>query len=91
MTKDDLVRNVATKTGVELNTVKRVVEASMEATMEFLADDEALFLRGFGTFLPKHRKAKKARNISKNTSIEVPAHKTPFFKPSPNFKGKLAK
>lgn len=91
MTKDDLIRNVATKTGVELNTVKKVVEASMEVTMDFLADEESLFLRGFGSFIPKQRKAKKARNISKNTSIEVPAHKTPFFKPSPNFKNKLAK
>lgn len=91
MTKDDLIRNVATKTGVELNTVKKVVEASMEVTMDFLSDEESLFLRGFGSFIPKQRKAKKARNISKNTSIEVPAHKTPFFKPSPNFKNKLAK
>lgn len=91
MTKDDLIRKVGQRTGVELNTVKDVVEASMEAVMDSLATGETIYLRGFGTFQPKQRKAKTARNITKNTTIVVPAHTVPNFKPSPNFKRKLAK
>lgn len=91
MTKDDLIRNVAQKTGVELNSTKEVIEASMETIMEFLSNGESLFLRGFGTFFPKKRKAKIARDIKKNTTIEIPARVVPQFKPSPNFKNKLIK
>lgn len=91
MTKDDLIRDVAEKTGVGLNTVKKVIEGSMETTMTFLSNGDSLYLRGFGTFLPKHCKAKKARNIAKNTVVEVPAHIAPKFNPSPIFKKKLAK
>lgn len=89
MTKDDLIRRTAAKAGVETNVARVVVEAAIETTMEFVANGDSLFLRGFGTFQPKLRKAKTARNISKNTSIVIPAHKTPHFKPSPNFKNRL--
>lgn len=89
MTKDDLIRRVAAKSGVETSAVRVVVEATMETIMEFLASGETLFLRGFGTFLPKTRKAKKARNISKNTEVFVPAQRVPHFKPSQYFKNRL--
>ena len=54
-----------------------------------LATGRKLYLRGFGTWLPKERKAKLARNISKGTALHVPAHKIPYFKPSKEFKDLL--
>jgi DNA-binding protein HU-beta len=55
-----------------------------------LAHGENVYLRGFGTFQVKERAEKTARNISKNTTIVIPAHNIPFFKPSAEFKKEVA-
>lgn len=89
MTKEDLIHRAAAKAGVETSVARVVVESVIETTMEFIANGDSLYLRGFGTFQPKLRNAKKARNISKNTTLVIPAHKVPHFKPSPNFKKRL--
>ncbi len=86
MTKQELVSAAAQQTGVERATVSAVVEAFMEQVRESLTNGESVYLRGFGTFYRKHRAEKKARNISKNTTIVVPAHDVPAFKPSKSFK-----
>lgn len=44
-----------------------------------------VFLRGFGSFIIKKRAEKVARNISKNTTITIPAHSIPAFKPAKSF------
>lgn len=82
MTKQELVSAAAQQTGVEKATVSAVVEAFMEQVRDSLANGENVYLRGFGTFQRKHRAAKTARNISKNTTIVIPAHDVPAFKPS---------
>lgn len=46
---------------------------------------EPVYLRGFGTFQPKKRAEKKARNITAGTTIIVPAHEVAHFKPSKSF------
>ena len=86
MTKQELVSAAAQQTGVEKATVSVVVEAFMEQTRNSLANGENVYLRGFGAFYRKHRAEKKARNITKNTIIVVPAHDVPAFKPSKSFK-----
>ena len=48
-----------------------------------------VFLRGFGSFIIKHRAEKTARNISKNTTIIIPAHNIPAFKPAKEFMEKV--
>ncbi len=58
----------------------------MEQVRNSLTNGESVYLRGFGTFYRKHRAEKKARNISKNTTVVVPAHDVPAFKPSKSFK-----
>lgn len=82
MTKQELVSAAAQQTGVEKATVSAVVEAFMEQVRNSIEKEENVYLRGFGTFYRKHRAEKKARNISKNTTIVVPAHDVPAFKPS---------
>ncbi len=86
MTKQELVSAAAQQTGVERATVSAVVEAFMEQIRNSLTNGENVYLRGFGTFYRKHRAEKKARNITKNTTIVVPAHDVPAFKPSKSFK-----
>ena len=89
MTKAELVNQIAAQTGYDKLTVLNVVEAMMSSVKDSLAKKENVFLRGFGTFLIKTRATKVARNISKNTTIIVPEHSIPAFKPSKEFVNKI--
>jgi len=85
MTKADIVTNIADKTGVEKIAVQATVEAFMEEIKSALESDENVYLRGFGSFIVKERAEKTGRNISKNTTIIIPAHNIPSFKPAKTF------
>ena len=85
MTKGDLVSAVAMQTGVDKTTTQAILDAAMRNVKNAVANDEPVFLRGFGTFNNKFRAEKLARNIARNTSVLVPAHKVVTFKPSPEF------
>lgn len=89
MTKAEIVKKIASQTGIEQTAVSAVVEGFMEQVRQALTDGENVYLRGFGTFNRKHRAEKVARNISKNTTIKVPAHDIPAFKPSREFLDKI--
>ena len=90
MTKAEIVNKISKETGVEKAVVLSVVEEFMEQVRHSLIEGENVYLRGFGTFLLKHRAAKTARNISKNTTIVVPAHNIPAFKPAKIFLAGIA-
>ena len=85
MTKADIVNEIAKNTGIDKATVLTTVEAFMEAVKDSLAKNENGYLRGFGSFVIKQRAEKTARNISKNTTIIIPAHNIPSFKPAKTF------
>ena len=82
MTKADIVNEISKKTGIEKVTVQKTVEAFMESVKESLVSNQNVYLRGFGSFIVKKRAEKKARNISKNTTIVIPEHYIPAFRPS---------
>ena len=44
-----------------------------------------VYLRGFGSFVVKKRAEKTGRDISKNTTIIIPEHYVPTFKPAKTF------
>lgn len=85
MTKADIVNSISQKTGIDKPTVLNIVEAFMSSVKESLANDENVYLRGFGSFILKKRAQKTARNISKNTTIIIPEHNIPAFKPAKTF------
>jgi len=85
MTKADVVNQIAQKTGLEKADILTCVEGFMEVVKESLENDENVYLRGFGSFITKKRAAKAARDILKNTTITVPEHKIPAFKPAKTF------
>lgn len=85
MTKAEIVTEVASKTGIEKVAVQAVVESFMETVKETMVEGENVYLRGFGSFIIKERAEKTGRNISKNTTIIIPAHKIPAFKPAKTF------
>ncbi|MDY0161373.1 MAG: HU family DNA-binding protein, partial [Bacteroidales bacterium] len=82
MTKADIVNEVSKNTGIEKVTVQKTIEAFMEEVKASLTNGDNVYLRGFGSFIIKQRAEKTARNISKNITITIPAHKIPAFKPS---------
>ena len=89
MTKAEMVREIADKTGIEKQVVMQIVEGMMESIRNSMINGEEAFLRGFGSFIIKRRAQKTARNISKNTTIVIPAHNIPAFKPSKSFRLKV--
>ena len=87
MTKADIVNEIAKSTGAEK--VQAIVEAFMESIKGSLEKKNNVYLRGFGSFIVKKRATKVARNISKNTTITIPAHDIPAFKPAKSFTAKV--
>ena len=89
MTKADIVNEVSKNTGIEKVTVQKTVEAFMETVKDSLSNGKNVYLRGFGSFIIKKRAQKTARNISKNTTIIIPEHFIPSFKPAKSFVNKV--
>lgn len=85
MTKAEIVNEISRTTGLEKAAVLTTVESFMEVVKDSMASGNNVYLRGFGSFIVKTRKEKTARNISKNTTIKIPEHKVPAFKPSKVF------
>ena len=85
MTKADIVVQISDKLGFEKSDVQATVETFMSEVKSSLESGDNVYLRGFGSFIVKTRAEKTARNISKNTTIKVPAHNIPAFKPAKVF------
>jgi DNA-binding protein HU-beta len=85
MTKADIVNEIAKSTGIDKAEVLKTVEAFMDAVKGSLSNEENVYLRGFGSFIVKKRAQKTARNISKNTTLIIPEHNIPAFKPAKTF------
>lgn len=86
MTKAEIINMISDQTGLSKKDVAVVVESFMENVKETMVKKkENIYLRGFGSFIIKHRAAKTARNITKNTTIRIDAHDLPSFKPAKSF------
>ena len=77
MTKAEVVSEIAHRTGVEKMAVLAVVEEFMTVVKDSLSTGENVYLRGFGSFIVRKRAEKTGRNISKNTTVIIPAHNIP--------------
>lgn len=85
MTKADIVNEIAKRTGLEKANVLATIENFMDVVKDSLSNGDNVYLRGFGSFIIKKRSEKTARNISKNTTIIIPEHNIPAFKPAKVF------
>lgn len=85
MTKQELAGQVAKQTGIDRRTSLAVIEAFMDQVKVALGNDENVYLRGFGSFILKKRAQKTARNITQNTTMIIPEHNIPAFKPAKVF------
>lgn len=85
MTKADLINEISTKTGIDKMAVQTVVESMMKVVKTTIQSKNSVYLRGFGSFIPKKRAQKTGRIISKNQPIIIPEHYIPAFKPAKTF------
>lgn len=89
MTKADIVNEISEKTGIEKLAVQATLESFMKTIRNSMVNGNNVYLRGFGTFIVKKRAKKIGRNISKNTTVVIPEHYIPSFKPSKNFSDRV--
>lgn len=90
MTKADIIEEIVMSTGITKKDVSTTIEAFMEVIKKsMLEKKENVYLRGFGSFVVKHRAEKTARNISKNITMVIEAHDFPCFKPAKSFVSKM--
>ena len=85
MTKAEIVKEVAKSTGIEKVQVQSVIEEFTKVVKDSIIAGEPVYLRGFGSFIVKHRAEKAARNITKKMTMTIPAHNIPAFKPAKVF------
>ncbi len=91
MTKADIVSEISKATGIDKASVLLTVEKFMETVKDSLSNGENVYLRGFGSFIVKTRSQKTARNISQNTTMIIPEHNIPAFKPAKVFMEQVKK
>lgn len=85
MRKADMVARIADKTGIPKVDVLVTLETFFKEVKSSLTEGEAVYVRGFGSFIVKKRAAKIGRNIKKNIAVEIPEHFIPAFKPAKEF------
>lgn len=85
MTKAEIVTEIAQRTGIEKVAIQATVEELMNVIKNSMIGGENVYLRGFGSFIIKKRAEKTGRNISKKTTLIIPAHNIPAFKPAKTF------
>ena len=85
MTKSEVVNEISRRTGMKREDIAVMVESMMDVVKDSLSNGEEVYFRGFGSFIIKHRAQKPARNMALNTTVIIPAHNVPSFKPSKEF------
>ena len=79
MTKADLVAQVSKKAGLTARAAKDAVNVVFGTISAALKRGEKVVVTGFGTFVVRHRAARKGRNPQTGAEIRIPATKTPGF------------
>jgi len=91
MTKAEVINEIVNRTGIGKAEVQQTVETFFKVMKTSMIEGNNVYFRGFGSFILKKRAKKIARNISKNTAMEIPAHYIPKFKPAKTFADKVKK
>jgi len=91
MTKSDIVKRVAEKTGMRKKVAEAAINAFLEVVTEALKNGDRVEIRGFGTFLMKERASRTARNPRTGKKVKVPAKLVPAFRPGRELKNATEK
>lgn len=80
MTKQDLVDNIAKKTGLSKAAAGECLNVTLDEISKALSKGQEVVLTGFGKFMVSRRKARTGRNPQTGASIKIPAANVPRFK-----------
>lgn len=89
MNRTELAEAVASKTGLDKKTSESAVEAVTGSIVSEIKSGNRVSIFGFGSFEPRARAARTARNPQTQQTVKVPASKTVAFKPASAFKQTL--
>jgi len=90
MTQDQLVRQVALRTGTTQKTVRNVLDALTATITRSLTNGESVRIPGLGTFDTRVVKAHTARNPSTGDAIDVPEKARPAFRAGQELKDRVS-
>jgi DNA-binding protein HU-beta len=79
MNKEQLVEQVADKTGATKKDAMDVLNTALDLVSGALKKGDKVTLVGFGTFLVRRRKAREGRNPQTGAKIRIPAKRVPAF------------
>lgn len=85
MRKADLVQTIHDQTGIPKVDILVTLETFFTEVKQTVLEEETVSIRGFGSFTLLKRRAKVGRNIKAKTSVEIPEHYIPKFKPAKEF------
>ena len=91
MNKTDLIAAAAEKSGIAKKDAERVINALLDTVTTCLVNGEKVQLSGFGIFETKEREARVGRNPRTKEQVQIPATRTPTFKPSKLLKDTVGK
>jgi len=86
VSKADLIEAVAKAASITKTAAGEAVNAMFDEMVTQVAKGKRITIVGFGTFLPRKRKARAGRNPSTGKEIKIPAKTVPAFTPGQAFK-----
>lgn len=89
MTKKELIKEVASHTGLSTNDAALAVNQTLESITSTMASGQQVVLRGFGNFKVVNRKSHKGRNLLTGDMVTIPAKNVVKFIPSKNLNEKV--
>jgi len=90
VTKLDIIKSVSKDTGISPEAVSSVLGEFLDSVKECLVQRKTIEIRGFGTFIPKYRKPRPARNPKMpDQVVMLPNRVVPVIKFSSQLKSKL--
>lgn len=86
MNKEDMVGILAQRTGFIRRDAEKAFDAVFQIIAEALSAGKKVQVVGFGTFEVKDRAPRTGRNPRANTTVKIPACKSPSFKAGKSLK-----
>ncbi|MEZ0535979.1 HU family DNA-binding protein [Caldicellulosiruptoraceae bacterium PP1] len=80
MTKEQLIKAMATKSGLTQKDTEKLLNAFVDSVTEALQNNDKVQLVGFGSFEVRERAERKGKNPQTQEEILIPATKVPVFK-----------
>ena len=81
MNKAELIEALATKSGLQKQKAKRMLDVYIDIVTEKMSKNEEVVLIGFGTMFPHPQTSRLARNPRTGTPVMIPPRTTVKFRP----------